>query len=206
MGTLGDAESIVRKLIEVAITLKFLATAPDELIVKYLEFEKIDRYNKLQEVRKRKAYEQIREGWESNAALIEQHYESLKEKYSVKKGEIKNEPMKFWSGLSLGRMADDCGLGKLYAYPYKIFCSSVHCSVEEIPKYFDIGSDTVGPAVSMADVQSVLLSCCNVHLINCKVLSECCELPLLDAITDTAARLKVIADEVPLEIYFYDDY
>lgn len=171
IGTLGDAKSIARKLIEIAITLKYISINRELNSMLYWQysvnqasrtlnksgFESLDINDKVEEIKKetKERLDEIKRKWKH----LKAHNSSL-------------DFNKKWSGKDLSVMADEANLSELYRKPYFLFNSSVHAGIEDIEYYFNDRKLIFDSTFEQKDVSLALLESFKAYLI---ILETVCE-------------------------------
>jgi hypothetical protein len=147
-GYIGDADTIVRKILDIAVSMKYLSLDVENRIDLYTHYDALARYKILNEIEAEKSKnvgkekvfsDYVVEEIEKEKNKIIRGYENVKKYYEPLNGngEVHKKYLyKSWSGKSLPAMAKECGLTD-YLIPYKLFNISTHTSIEDFEKYFD---------------------------------------------------------------------
>lgn len=185
-GLVGDAESLVRKLIELAVTLKYISKDINNRIEKYLHHSALvnyDRLKKMEDKNFQSAYSnKLVEEFKKLKPEIEYAYSEAKQFYRVdEKGEVSRKFLYNWSGKSLGEMAAKCGMPD-EMLPYKLYCERIHASVDDIPKYFDFKDFSFGPNVSVDDIPVTIIQAVRMYLLIVELVISEFNLKLRDSL------------------------
>lgn len=172
-GLVGDAKSIVRKLIEMSVTLKYLSLDKDIRLDQYLCFQALSNYKMFSEMKKEENLEEenkiysdgLRKQIEQIEPKIMKDYEEAKEYFELNnKGDVKGEYIyKGWSGKTLKEMAIKCNM-KEHVIPYKMFCISTHTSIDDIKSFYRADSAEFGSGFSIGDIPIIIIHSSKLYL------------------------------------------
>jgi hypothetical protein len=153
-----DAQTIVRKILEAVINLKFISQDPEKRSLEFVYHGPVSEYERLERQAKQRSVQ--------NAFALPQHIvDQLKEIYYRekglypldKKGRLDWRYRDRWSGISLESMADQCGL-QYFNEAYRVFCSTTHTSSDDITVFFDIEKSSYRESNDIEVIPKLLLT------------------------------------------------
>jgi len=167
-GLAGDAKSLVRKLIELTVTLKYLSQDIDNRVEKYIHHGALVNYDWLKKTVSKNVQsafdDKFVEEFKKLSPDIEKAYNEAKQFYELnKKGEVSGKFIYNWSGLSFGEMAEKCGM-VAEIIPYKLYCECIHASVDDVPNHFDFKSLSFDPNISVDDIPITIIQAVRMYL------------------------------------------
>jgi hypothetical protein len=188
-GFTEDAGAIARKLIEVAITLKYLSQDVQGRIDKYWYHGFVQDHFRLRQIKQKGILsDEIREKLEELWPQTEAAYQEGKKHYELnKKGEVHGDYRKNSFGKSLIAMAEECGLAEVWS-AYQIYCISTHSSIENIPSFLDFEKLKFKTGFRKEDVPALILQGVEMFLITSDLIIDAFTLDLQDSLKEVKDR------------------
>ncbi len=157
-GFTEDGRTIVRKMIELYINLKYLGDDVHARIDRYLWHEAIWKYLTAKRYIDEPRYSaELHDGFTAAMPKISAEYDSAKKFFKLDKfGEVASRFRLNWSGKTLPKMAIAAEVADLYAR-YDLFSISVHSSVKDVNTYYDSDRNCFDWAVNTEDVPYLVM-------------------------------------------------
>lgn len=199
-GFCGDAMSIGRKLIEIAINLKFLSLDRDSRIDKYCGFGSVANRKMIHDIKTESEDEAdpqftgyILRQIEIMTPQIEETCRKLgAEMKAIKPFDPNGHYKTNWAGISLKKMAKRCDMKEDYI-AYRVYSGKVHASIEEIVSHYDFKKRRFSFDLEKADVPWVIMESIKMYLLVARLVDEAFELNTadrLDRLDKDSLRLK----------------
>jgi len=198
-GLVGDAESLVRKLIELTVTLKYISQDIDDRIEKYWHHAALidyDWWKKLVNKNFRPvSNDKFVKKYKKLGPDIEKAYNEAKKFYGLdKNGEETGKFLHNWSGLGFEKMAVKCGM-PAEIIPYKLYCIPIHASVKDIPEYFNFQNFSFDPNISREDdIPVTIIQAVRMYLLIVELVIDEFNLGLIDSLSDVRQHLESFKD------------
>ena len=158
-GFISDAQAVLRKLVEMAINMRYMCLdiakyAPMYWYFLYLKSGKMMKRSQSVDVYPDEFKKSLKSLQADNLAL-----EEMAKKYFEidDKGGIKKQYYDSWPGIDTKEMARRCGMSADYEYCYRLFSLSTHASIEEITNYLDMETGIFGPKIERDTCYEVIL-------------------------------------------------
>jgi len=198
MGFIEDAKTITRKVIEIAVTLKYISIDPEKRGNQYFHFWELSNYKiltDLQKVDKGHVYTNwVQKELGKHASRIEKEYEESKAYFDLnKKGEVKGEFLRKWSGKIFEQMAIESGLS-IEVRPYKLYCIATHVSIEDLTNYYDPKMSCFRPDLSIDDVPFIIIETVRMYLVIIELIVNEFNLKLDDSLSLVREHLEKFKD------------
>jgi hypothetical protein len=156
-GHTREAYTIVRKLLETAVNLKYISMDPTERAPRFGKYGAVRSYFLAQRVKNDPTWpENVRKDLASISDEIRVGFESSKSLFCDQSGKLLSKYSRYWDGKSIPKMAKECGLvDDLSAY--EVFNFATHTSSSDVGIYFDMGKKQFRSGADASDVPGVLL-------------------------------------------------
>jgi hypothetical protein len=194
-GFTEDAGTICRKLMEVAITLRYISLDKKERVENYWLHGVIMNHNWLEQIRR--DYEPtnwFRHNFEKLAPQIVESYEQAQKDILGKKRKPHS-----WSGKSLMKMAKECGLNRDVWSAYQLFNISTHSSVDNVLTFLDPKNLEFRSGFRKEDVPALILLGVQMFLIITELVIDANELNLEHSLKEVKHRLEEL-NRVPITV------
>jgi hypothetical protein len=188
-GLVGDAESTVRKLVEVEINMKFLHDDSEVRQRQYWAYIIYSKKRMAESIVADKRYnEPLRRAANGHLPELSREFEKIKQFIArTKKGKINTES---WSGLSLSEMAEKAGLTHEYMYCYRVLCVPTHANVLDMERFVDLDTLRFGTNYRSDTALAVIIEACRCHLIIMDLVITCFSLQLHESHKLIGERLE----------------
>lgn len=172
-GFTEDGRTIVRKMIELFISLKYLSDDMKSRIDKYVWHEAVSKYFTAKRYIDEPDYSSVlHSGFTAAMPKIKSDYDSAKKFFKLDKdGEVAGKFRFNWSGKTIPKMALASKVAEIYAQ-YDLFSISVHASVRDVHTYFDATQSIFHWAVNVDEVPSLIMKAIEMQLALSKLLCK----------------------------------
>lgn len=201
-GLVGDAKSILRKLLEMSVTLKYLSFDIETRQEQYLHFKSLSTYKKYLKIKKEdnvQEKDRIYSGWlrkqicELEPQILDDYKEAKKYFKLNEKREVKEKYFRSWSGKSLRKMAKGCNMqDQINAYDQ--LCDSTHASVNDYRSFYNNERLEFGSGFSIGDIPLVIIHSSMMYLKIIELSIDAFELKLNDSFELLRDRLERFKD------------
>jgi len=163
-GLVGDAETIVRKLAEIAINMKFLCMDADRRQWQYWHYLKYSKKKMADAIVEDQRYnERLRQEAARFQPVLDRQFQEVEHLIAkTKKGRISTDS---WSGLNVKAMAEQCGLENDYLYCYRLFCIPTHAGVHDIERFVDVETAELNPRYNTDTALATIIEASRLYLI-----------------------------------------
>lgn len=179
-GLIGDGEVIVRKLLDIAINLKYLSLDVDKRQYQYWHFMTVSAKKTADQVEADPKYkEPLRKAMSEFAPEARKRYDEC---VDIFEKDSKGKPkLQTWSGLNTKEMADKGGLSEDYRICYKLFSASTHGSIGDFMHYFDPERKLFEPRFESDSALALLLEAVRCYLIITEIVIKGFSLDFMDS-------------------------
>jgi len=200
-GYCGDAMAIARKMIEIAVNLKYLSLSIDKRTDLYCSFASISHDKLMEDIRRETSESEevsfsnkILKQIEEMNPKIAKACEIIKQEYKRDRdGRIDWKIAANWSGISLKKMAEKCQMTEDYI-AYRVYSSKVHASIEEIVSHYDFDSGHFSFELEKKDIPWVLMETMKMYAIICTLVIKAFGFEQADAIKTVNDKLKKLKE------------
>lgn len=201
-GLVGDAQTILRKILEIAINLKFIWLDKPKRVDQYWHYMTVKADKLAKNISTMNGYTaSLKEGMAKLAPGLAKNLELAKNHFDLKEsGKISGKYNSSWSGHHIGVMAEDCGLLDDYRYCYKVSSISTHASIEDIRNYFDPDIPAFGPRYSKSLPMKIILESIRCYLMVLEVTVEEYHLNLNDSIASIRRSVGTYKNDPRLKL------
>lgn len=192
-GYVDDGETLVRKLIETRITLKYISKDRVARSRRYCAFEGLKLLRLLEDIHKYPYPKDTREYFMSHSEEIKNKYADAKEYFPKKQdGTIDEKYKTNWDGISLKRMANRVALGKQYSILYSQFSQSAHNTALNIRDFIDNENAKFGFYDREDAVRPLLYQATRNYLAICALVIDCFKIELRENLAQAIKEWRIL--------------
>lgn len=190
-GYVDDGETLVRKLIETRITLKYISKDPVARSRRFCAFVGLELIKILEDIHEYPYPKDTREYFMSHIREIKDKHSEAGENFPKKRdGTIDKKYYTNWDGISLKQMAKKVRLGRQYSILYSQFSRSTHDSALNILDYIDNENTKVGFYDRADAVPPLLYQATRHYLEICKLTIDCFKIDLRDSLAQAIKQWR----------------
>ncbi len=163
-GLVGDAKALARKILDIAINLKYMSLDIEKRQYQYWYYWTVLSKKTTELVLNDEGYQDSLK--DAVRLFADDARKNFLERVHLFEKDSKGKPnLSSWSGLHISDMADKSGLGTDYRICYKLFSASTHGSIDDMLHYFDPNEKAFGPRFETSDALALILEVVRCYLI-----------------------------------------
>lgn len=190
-----EAKPLVRKLIESAINLRYLAQNVEERLDRFTYYTDVMNYMRITKIVKNEKFPaNLRENLSKRIPQLLQDLEEAKESLGAEsESKLLDLFRRGWSGRSVLKMAEDTDLTENYV-TFERCSISTHASNQGLANYYDENKTAFYSFVSEEEIPEFVLEASKGFLITNELLIKEFELKLLEPFNEVARKLSDLYD------------